>query len=138
VKGIFMSNPYGSTGAADSGAGAPLTAEQDRMWASLAHLGGILSFVPALVIWLVFRGRGRFTDEHAKEALNFQITLLIGYVAISVVSTILALLTFGLLGALGSLSWVLWLIGCIFSILGYLDARTGKPYRYPFALRLIS
>jgi uncharacterized Tic20 family protein len=133
-----MSTPYGSTGSNASGAGAPLTAEQDRMWASLAHLGGILSFVPALVIWLVFRGRGPFTDEQAKEALNFQITLMIGYVAISIVSTILALFTFGILGGLGSLSWVLWLIGTIYSVLAFIDARAGKAYRYPFALRLIS
>jgi uncharacterized Tic20 family protein len=133
-----MSNPYEPTGPAGSGTGAALTAEQDRLWASLAHLGGILGFLPALVIWLVFKDRGPFTDQQGKEALNFQLTLLIGYVVINVLSTILALFTFGLLGGLGSLGWVLWLIGAIFSVLGYLDARTGKPYRYPFALRLIS
>jgi uncharacterized Tic20 family protein len=133
-----MSNPYGPAGSAGSSTGAPLTPEQDRLWASLAHLGGILSFLPSLIIWLVLRTRGRFTDTEAKEALNFQITLLIGYVIINVVSTILALVTFGLLGGLGSLSWVLWLIGSIFSVLGFVSARAGQPYRYPFSLRLIS
>ena len=133
-----MSNPYEPTGPTGSGTGAALTAEQDRLWASLAHLGGILAFPPALVIWMVFKDRGPFTNEQGKEALNFQLTLLIGYVIINVLSTILALFTFGLLGGLGSLSWVLWLIGSIFSVLGYLEARAGKPYRYPFALRLIS
>jgi uncharacterized Tic20 family protein len=98
--------------------------EQDRQWASLAHLGGILSFPPALIIWLVFKDRGAFTNEQGKEALNFQITLLIGYVALNVLSTILALVTFGLLSGLFSL--------------GYLSAKDGRPYRYPFALRLIS
>ena len=133
-----MSNPYEPTGPTGTGAGAPLTAEQDRMWASLAHLGGILTFPPALIIWLIFKDRGPFTNQQAKEALNFQLTLLIGYVIINVVSTILALFTFGLLGGLGSLSWVLWLIGSIFSVLAFIDARAGKAYRYPFALRLIS
>ena len=132
-----MSNPYGSTGSS-SGTGAPFTEEQDRLWASLAHLGGVLSFLPALIIWLVCKDRGPFTNQQAKEALNFQLTLLIGYVIINVVSVVLALFTFGLLGGLGSLGWVLWLIGAIFSVLGFLDARVGKPYRYPFALRLIS
>jgi uncharacterized Tic20 family protein len=112
--------------------------EQDRQWASLAHLGGILSFPPALIIWLVFKDRGAFTNEQGKEALNFQITLLIGYVALNVLSTILALVTFGLLSGLFSLGWVLWLVGSIFSVLGYLSAKDGRPYRYPFALRLIS
>ncbi|MBX0298883.1 DUF4870 domain-containing protein [Cryobacterium sp. 1639] len=133
-----MSTPYGPTGSSGSGTGAALNAEQDRMWASLAHLGGILSFLPSLIIWAVFRSRGPFTDEEAKEALNFQITLLIGYLAINVLSTVLALFTFGLLGGLGSLSWVLWLIGSVFSVLGFASARAGRPYRYPFALRLIS
>jgi uncharacterized Tic20 family protein len=133
-----MSNPYEPTGPAGAGTGMALTGEQDRLWASLAHLGGILAFLPALVIWLVFKDRGPFTNQQGKEALNFQLTLLIGYVIINVLSTILALVTFGLLGGLGSLSWVLWLIGSIFSVLGYLDARAGKPYRYPFAVRLIS
>jgi uncharacterized Tic20 family protein len=133
-----MSNPSEPTGPARPGTGVALTAEQDRLWASLAHLGGIFAFPPALVIWLVFRDRGRFTNQQGREALNFQLTLLIGYVVINVLSTILALFTFGILGGLSSLGWVLWLIGSIFSVLGYLDARAGKPYRYPFAIRLIS
>ncbi|WEO79082.1 DUF4870 domain-containing protein [Cryobacterium sp. SO2] len=133
-----MSYPNGPGQPNGPATGAPLTAEQDRTWASLAHLGGILSFLPSLIIWLVFRARGQFTDGEAKEALNFQITLLIGYVAINIVSTILGLITFGLLSGLGSLTWVLWLVGSIFSVLGFLSARTGRPYRYPFALRLIS
>lgn len=118
--------------------GAPLTAEQDRQWASLAHLGGILSFIPALIIWLVFRERGSFTAEEGKKALNFQITLLLGYVALNVLSTVLSLISFGLLSGLFNLVWLLWLIGSIFSVLGFVSARAGKPYTYPFSLRLIS
>jgi len=133
-----MSYPTGQEPAQPPAAGAPLSAEQDRQWASLAHLGGILSFPPALIIWLVFKDRGSFTNGEGKEALNFQLTLLIGYVAINLATTILALLTFGLLSVLSSLTWVLWLIGAIFSVMGYLSAKDGKPYRYPFSLRLIS
>ena len=133
-----MSYPTGQGPSSGPAAGAPLTAEQDRQWASLAHLGGILSFPPALIIWLVFKDRGAFTNEEGKEALNFQITLLFGYVAINLAATILGLLTFGLLSVISSLGWVLWLIGSIFSVLGYLSAKDGRPYRYPFSLRLIS
>ncbi|MDJ0338792.1 DUF4870 domain-containing protein [Cryobacterium sp. PH31-O1] len=116
---------------------APLSEADDRQWASLAHLGGILSFLPALVIWLVFKDRGRFTNTEAKEALNFQITLLIGYVAINVASFILAIVTFGIGGLLIGLAWLLWVAGVIFSIMGFLKAKDGQNYRYPFALRLI-
>jgi hypothetical protein len=59
-------------------AAAPLTETEDRQWASFAHLGGILGILPSLIIRLVFKDRGRFTAVEAKEALDFQITLLIG------------------------------------------------------------
>jgi uncharacterized Tic20 family protein len=133
-----MSYPTGQSPSQPPAAGAPLTAEQDRQWASLAHLGGILSFPPALIIWLVFKDRGPFTDTEGKEALNFQITLLIGYVAINLAATILGLVTFGLLSVLSSLGWVLWLLGSIFSVVAFFSAREGRGYRYPFSLRLIS
>ena len=133
-----MSYPTGQGPSNGPSSGPPLSQEQDRQWASLAHLGGILSFPPSLIIWLVFKDRGPFTNEQGKEALNFQITLLIGYVALNVLSTILSLITFGLLSGLFSLGWVLWLVGSIFSVLGYLSVREGRPYRYPFAIRLIS
>ena len=133
-----MSYPTGQEPAQPPAAGAPLSAEHDRQWASLAHLGGILSFPPALIIWLVFKDRGPFTDTEGKEALNFQITLLIGYVAINLAATILGLVTFGLLSVLSSLAWVLWLVGSIFSVVAYFSAREGRGYRYPFSLRLIS
>ncbi len=126
-------NPYATPVVA-----APLTEADDRQWASLAHLGGILSFLPSLIIWLVFKDRGRLTTTEAKEALNFQITLVIGYVAISVLSTILAIVTFGIGGLLSGLTGLLWVVGVIFSIVGFLKAKDGQNYRYPFALRLIN
>lgn len=49
----------------------PLTASEDRQWATLAHFGGILGCVPALLIYLIFRERGPFTAQESKEALNF-------------------------------------------------------------------
>ena len=118
-------------------AAAPLSDADDRQWASFAHLGGILGFLPSLIIWLVFKDRGRFTAIEAKEALNFQITLLIGYVAVNILATFIAMLTFGIGGVLAGLAWVLWVVGVIFSIMGFLKAKDGQHYQYPFALRLI-
>jgi len=115
----------------------PLSEAEDRQWASFAHLGGIFSFLPALIIWLVFKDRGRFTAVQAKEALNFQITLLIGYVAIWVVTAFLAVVTFGLGSVFGLLVWVVWIVSVIFSILGFMQAKDGHPYLYPFNARLI-
>ncbi|MDF2574755.1 MAG: hypothetical protein K0S05_1667 [Agromyces sp.] len=109
-------------------AAAPLSPEQDIQWGSFAHLGGILGFIPALIIWLVFKDRGTFTNTEAKEALNFQITLLFGYV----ISAILVVVVIG-----AFLSWVVWILGVVFSIIAFLQAKDGRHYRYPFAIRLI-
>jgi uncharacterized Tic20 family protein len=118
-------------------AAAPLTEAEDRQWASFAHLGGILGFLPSLIIWLIFKDRGRLTAVEAKEALNFQITLVIGYVAINILSVFLAAVTFGIGAILSLLILVLWILGVVFSILGFTQAKDGQHYRYPYALRLV-
>ena len=46
----------------------PLTASEDRQWATLAHFGGILGCVPSLLIYLIFKDRGPFTAQNSKEA----------------------------------------------------------------------
>lgn len=114
---------------------APLTAAQDIQYASFAHLGGIaviiggwLGWVPALIIWLIFKDRGRFTNTEAKEALNFQITIAIAMV----VGYITAAFIIGFLIILAAV-----VLSVVFSILGYLKAKDGVPYRYPFAFRFI-
>ncbi len=115
----------------------PLSESEDRQWASFAHLGGILGPLPSLIIWLVFKDRGAFTRNEAKEALNFQITLTIAWVALFILVTIITFVVwvFGLIAPL--LYLAIWAAQIIFSILGFVKAKDGTPYRYPFALRLI-
>jgi uncharacterized Tic20 family protein len=107
---------------------AQLTTAQDNQWASFAHLGGILGFLPALIIWLVFKDRGAFTSAEAKEALNFQITIAIAYIIANI-------LVFLVIGAI--LLPIIFILSLIFSILGFTKAKDGTSYRYPFAIRLI-
>ncbi|MER3546542.1 MAG: DUF4870 domain-containing protein, partial [Rhodanobacteraceae bacterium] len=55
----------------------------DRNLALITHLSGIiLSFIVPLIIWLTNKDRAdkAWLTAQAKEALNFQITILIGYV----------------------------------------------------------
>ncbi len=106
----------------------PLSHEQDVQWGSFAHLGGVLGFLPSLIIWLVFKDRGSFTDTEAKEALNFQITIAFGYLL-----SLILLAVF--IGAL--LWWAVWIVSVVFSIIAFLRAKDGNHYRYPFAIRLI-
>ncbi|MFT4285505.1 MAG: DUF4870 domain-containing protein [Protaetiibacter sp.] len=107
---------------------APLTEAEDKQWASFAHLGGIIGFLPSLIIWLIFKDRGPKTNVEAKEALNFQITITIAYVVGIILSIIL-------IGAFISLA--AWIVSIIFSIIAFTKVNAGESYRYPFAIRLI-
>ena len=97
-------------------------------FAMLAHLlGALLCFIGPLVIWLIKKDESTFVDDQGKEALNFQITILIGYV----IASVLSVFCIGLL-----LYPLLWLAQVIFGILGAIKANNGEAYRYPFAIRL--
>lgn len=110
----------------------PATATQeDKTLAMLTHLSGIiLGFIVPLIIWLVNKDKADkgWLNDQAKEALNFQITLLIVYVVGIILSVIL-------IGALINL--IAWVVCIILSIMAALKANEGSAYRYPFALRLV-
>lgn len=103
----------------------------DRTFALLTHLSGIfLSFVVPLVVWLINRERAdkAWLNDQAKESLNFQITILLGYL----VSAVLAVILIG-----GLLGLVVWVVNIVFCILAAVKTSEGVTYRYPFSLRLI-
>lgn len=106
---------------------------EDRTLALVAHLLGIITWVVgALIIWLISKDNPAksFVIDQSKEALNFQITIAIAYVA----AMILAVISFGILFFMPMLVWVANLVLCI---LAGVKANNGEAYRYPFTLRLI-
>ena len=120
--------------------GAP--SAEERQWALFGHLstltglftGGVGNIVGPLVIWLVKKDTMPFASDQAKEALNFNITLLI----IGLVLMLLTIFTFGI-GALitvplGILLGIAWLV---LTIIAAMKSNEGVAYRYPFALRLV-
>lgn len=111
----------------DPAATTPST--DDRNIAMLAHLLGIVSgFVGALIIWLIKKDQSAYVDDQAKEALNFQITMLIAFVGAWI-------LMFVLIGML--LMPLLLVANLVFCILAAVAASNGKNYRYPVAIRLL-
>jgi hypothetical protein len=108
---------------------APLTQSDERLWATLSHVGGIVfGFLAPLVIWLVFRERSRFVEDQGKEALNFQILVTIAYVVGSI--TTVLLIGFVILP-------LAWIAAVVFGIMGAIAANRGDLYRYPFNWRII-
>jgi uncharacterized Tic20 family protein len=113
-------------------AGAPLTPDQERTFASFAHLGGIVWILPSLIIWLLYKDRGPFVSSEAKKALNFMITATIAWVAVIVLDV--AFLPY-LLASL--LNLAIWVVVVVFSIQGFQSAQKGQPFKYPFSLELV-
>lgn len=102
----------------------------DRNIAVLTHIGGIFfGFIPSLIVWLLKKDDSAYIGEQAREALNFQITVLIGFI-------IAWVLTFVLIGLL--LLPAVWIANIVLSIMAAVKTSKGEDYRYPLALRLIS
>lgn len=110
----------------------PLTASEDRQWATMAHFGGILFFIPALIIYLVFRDRGPFTAQESKEALNFTLPPS----AVALVAFVLSLLP-GVGGIFAVINALTWIMVAIYSVSAGIQVNRGRPYRYGFNLRLL-
>ena len=97
-----------------------------------ALLGVFLHFpghvLAPLAVWLMKRDESPEIDAHGKEALNFQISMLI-YNAVAAVFC-LVLIGFVLLP-------LLWILNAIFVIIAAIQASDGKFYRYPMTIRFI-
>lgn len=103
--------------------------KDERTMAMLSHLLSIfVGFWAPLIIWLVKKDEMPFVDDQAKEALNFQITMMLAFI----VAGILIVVVIGILLVLG-----LFVANLVFCIIAAMKANDGERYRYPFALRLI-
>jgi uncharacterized Tic20 family protein len=119
----------------------------ERNWAMAAHLCGLLwllggpglIFLPfgSLVLFtilgplIIWRTKGQtmpFVAEQAKESLNFQITVFL----LGLVFALLALVLIGFV-----FLWLLGVANLVLVIIAAIQTSSGKPYRYPFCLRLV-
>ncbi|SEF68695.1 hypothetical protein SAMN05444920_101375 [Nonomuraea solani] len=108
----------------------PRPGSDDTTMAMLSHLLGLLvSFVGPLVIYLMKKDESPYVRDQSAEALNFQITMFIGYA----VAGILSIIIIGIF-----LLPVIWVLSLIFHIQAALAANKGENYRYPFSIRMIS
>jgi len=102
----------------------------DKNIVTITHLGGILfSFIPSLIVWLLKKDDSEYIAAQAKEALNFQITLLLAqFVAYVLIFILVGFLLLGLI----------WIFNIVFCIIAAISSSKGEYYRYPLTLRLIN
>lgn len=107
-----------------------------RKWAMISHLialvgllgNGIGFLIGPLAVWLIKREDDPFIDEQGKEAVNFQITMLMAVI----VSALCVLILIGFVMLFACL-----VLMVVFPIIGAMKANEGAHYRYPFAIRFI-
>lgn len=111
---------------------APLNPADEKLWATLIHLGGIVfGFLPALIGYLVLKDRGPFVRQHTATALNFQISLVIYEIALGIITVV----TLGI----GALLFIPFGIAAlVFMILAAVKANQGFPYTYPLTITFVS
>lgn len=119
--------PVGSS--SGSGGSSQLSESDERMWAMLGHLGGIvLAIIAPLVVLLVQGDKSPFARRHAVEALNFQITLVVFIFICAVLFFLVIPLLLAVVAAIG---------GVILMIMAGLKANNGEEYRFPVSVRLV-
>lgn len=102
--------------------------QNERTMAILAHiLGFFTGFIAPLILYLVLNEQP-FAKDQSREALNFQITVLIGII----VSMILMAILIGFI-----LFVAVLVLDVIFCIMAAVAVSKGEAYRYPVAIRFI-
>jgi uncharacterized protein len=109
--------------------------QDERTWGMLAHLSAFSGFlvplggvIGPLVVWLIKRDQSAFVADQGKEALNFNISVLLA----AIVCGVLVLIFIGIL--LGVALFIFWLT---MTIIAGIKASEGVRYRYPVTLRLV-
>jgi uncharacterized Tic20 family protein len=110
-------NPY---------AAETMSPESEKLWAVAIHLLAIpFEFFAPVIGYFVFRDKGPFVSHHAKESLNFGLTVLLA--AVVLVISIIGLLFL----------WVLPIVWIVFRIIAALKASQGEFYKIPIAIKFI-
>jgi uncharacterized Tic20 family protein len=101
-----------------------------RGWAVAAQVAPLLGFyvLGALFIWLIKRDEDPFVEFNSREALNFQLSMLI----YGLISALLIIVFIGivLILAIGIFSFVM-------AIIAGIKAASGELYSYPLTMRMV-
>ena len=121
--------PFGSPGGPGS--------QEERNWAMLCHLSSFAGFVVPilgsiggpLVAWLMKKDQWPLVNDQGKEALNFQLSIML-YGVISFV------LVFVIVGIFLILAVVIF--DFVMVIIAAVEAQKGRAYRYPLCIRFVT
>jgi len=119
----------------------PDATDDERTYALLMHLSllahmvlTIIAFGIPLIMWLVKKDESSFLDDHGREAVNFQISLLIWSIIFTVVAIPLSVITCGVGVVVAFVPTVVAIVGMIQASIA---ANRAEFYRYPMTFRFV-
>lgn len=108
---------------------------QENTFAMLCHLSALSGYlipfgwiIGPLVVWLIKKDEYPLVDDQGREALNFNITILIAHI----VAGILWLFCIGII-----VTGIVVVAHVVFLVIAAMKANQGQRYRYPFILRFL-
>ncbi len=109
-----------------------------RMWAMFSHLAGLAglnyflplvgSIVGPLILWQLKKDEYPYVNEHGKEAVNFQISIVI-YTIVACILIPFCIGAFLLIGVI--------VFDVVFILIAAIKANNSEFFRYPLTIRFI-
>lgn len=92
----------------------------DKTMAIFAYAGGFLTWLLApIIVWSVKKDKSSWAEDHAREALNFQLALTIYYIVGCLIFPLIMVFELDVV------------------IQAYMAASRGELYRYPLNIRFV-
>lgn len=118
----------------------------DRTYATLMHLSLLahmvlpyVAIIAPVIMWNMKKNESGYIDDHGREAMNFQISLLIYSILLPIIAIPIGLLLLGIgifvtVPLAAFFPYVLGLVGLIMAAMA---ANRGEMYRYPMTIRFL-
>jgi uncharacterized Tic20 family protein len=113
-----------------------------RTWSMLCHLSALAGLfwwpgivLGPLIVWQIKKNELPEIDPHGKEAVNFQLTIIMAFGIGIFWGNPFAFLGggFGLFAILAIIN----LVAIILAVIAGIKANNGEPYKYPFSIKFI-
>ncbi|MFT4245498.1 MAG: DUF4870 domain-containing protein [Micrococcaceae bacterium] len=103
--------------------------KEDKDWATLAHLGGVVGPIAPFLINHYLGDYGKFTKRESRESFEFTFPLFV-FIIILFLLGLLPIHPFNVI--FRGIGVVLWLFMGYFAIRAGIQSNLGRPYSYPF------
>ncbi|MEQ8769004.1 MAG: DUF4870 domain-containing protein [Phycisphaerales bacterium] len=123
----------------------PDVPDDEKTFGLLGHLSvlghlivPVVAIITPIVLYSMKKKEAPFAADHLREAINFQITLILYSVVLPIVVTIFGVLTLGIgLLLLIPVAFLPYILGLVGVIMASMAAQRGEYYRYPMTIRFL-